>query len=386
MLLAGTIAWAWAAMAQVPAKGDSPIFVDTKGTDRRLVGTVPVPEVLVLRSGEVFQGGVSVSGKEYVLTLPKGELRFPAVDVDFCCPTLQEAYQRKQAAIAPDNVQEHFLLSQWCVKQNLLAEAAQQLDAVAAVEPNHPMLEVFRQRLDLLSRHLAEHKSAARPAAPAVTSEELDRVIRGLPEGTVESFTQRIQPVLMNHCATAGCHGPTSSAKFQLARVTNTKTSSRRATQRNLLVVLQLVNHDDPLASPLLTVPVRPHGPVQAAIFTDRESAQYRKLVEWVDQATRHASGALPVPSIATQAVISATALEDIEEPKPTRAAGTHRPRSTTAQASRATAGTPRPQPRMNPASRPGPATGATAAKESASADPYDPEVFNKRFANPAKP
>lgn len=368
MLLSGAVAWTPIAPAQTPA-----------GT------AAPVPGVLVLRNGEVFQGGVSVVGKEYRLTLPKGELLFPMADVDFCCAAIQDAYQRKQALIAPDNVQEHFLLAQWCLKQNLFAEAAQQLDAVAAVEPNHPMLELLRQRLDLLSRHMAEHPSAARPAAPAISSEELDRLVRGLPEGTVESFTQRIQPVLMNHCATAGCHGPTSNAKFQLARVTSTKTASRRATQRNLLVVLQLVNHDDPLASPLLTVPVRPHGPVQAAIFTDRESAQYRKLVEWVDQATRHAPTTSTVPSIAVQEAMPATALEDIEETKPARATITHRPRPTMAQAKRTAAADPRVAPRNNPALRPGSPAGAPAAKESPGTDPYDPEVFNKRFASPAK-
>ena len=35
-------------------------------------------------------------------------------------------------------------------------------------------------------------------------------MLRGMPHGAVETFTQSVQPVLLNHCATSGCHGPQS--------------------------------------------------------------------------------------------------------------------------------------------------------------------------------
>ncbi len=36
-------------------------------------------------------------------------------------------------------------------------------------------------------------------------------MIQGLPPGSVETFTDTIQPMLLNHCSTAGCHGPQGS-------------------------------------------------------------------------------------------------------------------------------------------------------------------------------
>jgi len=57
---------------------------------------------------------------------------------------------------------------------------------------------------------------------------------------------------------------------------------NRRVTQRNLYATLQCVNWDDPAASSLLKLPRSPHGTASAAVFTDRQVTQYRRLTEWV--------------------------------------------------------------------------------------------------------
>jgi hypothetical protein len=347
----------------------------------------PSPGVLVLRSGEAFQGDVRLSDDEYRLTLPKGELRFRKYDVEYCCGTLQEVYQRKQRAVASDDLQEHLRLAQWCMKQNLFAEASLELDAVAAIDPRQPMLDLFRQRLELLRRPPVAHKSTA-PASMPLNSDELDRMIRGLPEGTVEGFTQRVQPLLMNHCATAGCHGPSSTTKFQLLRATSTKTANRRATQRNLLATLQLINRQEPAASLLLVVPSRAHGTAQAAVFSDRQSLQYRRLAEWVFQTAQPAARRVPGdfnPSGLTGQMPPPTPSEGRltsgSEPLPgaiTLEGSVESPAGRSLHRTKPGVRHPGTTPAARDANRPSP-------QDPAPPDPFDPKVFNERFSTPAR-
>ena len=72
-------------------------------------------------------------------------------------------------------------------------------------------------------------------------------MVRSLPPGVVETFTQSVQPVLMNHCATGGCHAPQSETGLRLFRVPTGKQASRRITQRNLYSVLPFVDRDNPV-------------------------------------------------------------------------------------------------------------------------------------------
>jgi hypothetical protein len=367
----------------------------------------PTPGVILLRNGEVLEGGVTLIGDQFVLSLPRGELRLHKADVELCCATLQEVCQRKMAAVSPTDVDEHLRLAQWCLKQKLLDEAARQLQIVAALQPDHPLLELFRQRLEFLARP-PEPQKASTSTAIRVSSDELDRLIRGLPEGTMEAFAQRVQPLLVNHCATAGCHGPSSTSKYQLIRVTSATTNSRRSTQRNLLATLQWINHDAPAASPMLTVPVRPHGPAQAAIFTDRESGQYLRLVQWVYQATNHPRAELNPPTVAGQEPFgeppsqpaateqpnrpvragnrlhanSAAAADESAETRPIRASGIYRAKLAAMQAQREAAGATPAGDKPTGPSDAGPS--AKAAPAANGTDPFDPEVFNRQFSKAA--
>ena len=113
-----------------------------------------------------------------------------------------------------------------------------------------------------------------------------------MPPGTVEQFTQTIQPLLMNHCAASGCHSSFGTGKFSLLKVPAGRPPARHLTQANLIAVMQLVNGNQPSASPITLVPVHPHGGSKAAVFTDQQVAQYREMVNWVYRVTRR-----PVPA-----------------------------------------------------------------------------------------
>jgi hypothetical protein len=212
------------------------------------------------------------------------------------------------------NVHDHLELAQWCLRHNLLGAAAVELADAKAADPKNQMVAALQQRLKMAAEPpppgVAKNAAAAGP-----TNEELDRMIRGLPRGAVETFAQSVQPVLLNHCTGSGCHGLQSAMGMKLIRVSGGKSPSRRFTQRNLYSVLHYVDQDDPFKSKLLTAAGGPHGTVQTAIFSEREAAQYKRLVEWVGQI---AGREMPVaPATVAPAAPSAPAEPSLTEPPP---------------------------------------------------------------------
>ncbi len=255
-----------------------------RGAEPPAIGLSPATErILVLRNGQTLKGRISQAEAVYVLDLPNGQIQIKAADVDLVCGSIEEGYRLKRARIQIGNVHDHLQLAQWCLRQGLLREAGDELSDAAAAEPEHRMIAAMRHRLEL-AKQPPQSADAIRQPTPGPTTEDLDRMVRGLPRGTVETFTQSVQPVLMNHCATGGCHGPQSETALRLFRVGAGKSASRRATQRNLFALLPFVDRENPAGSKLLTAAEQPHGTVAHAAFSEHQAVQYRRLADWVYQ------------------------------------------------------------------------------------------------------
>jgi hypothetical protein len=189
-------------------------------------------------------------------------------EADCFCADLREAYQRLRAGTSND-ANEHLRLAQWCLRQGLLDVAAQEVDTAATLNPQHPMIEPLRRRLEMSNQRPQASAGPARSGNPYTLAEELDRMLRTLPPGSIEYFTQRVQPVLMNNCTTSNCHGQQSETAFRLFRIPSDRPASRRLTQRNLYTALQWIDRENPAASKLLTVPLAPHGTAKTPMFAD---------------------------------------------------------------------------------------------------------------------
>jgi hypothetical protein len=195
------------------------------------------------------------------------------------CRDAQECYQHKRANIEAGRVQDHLDLAEWCLRNGLLELAERELADARNADNTHPKIRLLTSRLELARQPL--------PTQPATTAERpvshttLDSVTRNLPQGTMETFTHSIQPLLLNNCSKSGCHLTRSDGGLKFERI-HPRFSARTSTQRNLEQVLALIDRDNPPASKLLQAPIRPHGTVKSAIFTDRQQGQYRQLVQWV--------------------------------------------------------------------------------------------------------
>ncbi len=98
----------------------------------------------------------------------------------------------------------------------------------------------------------------------------------------MKKFSIAIQPMLLNTCAAARCHGSRSANGFRLLRLSPGRTPSRRLIQRNLYSTLKWIDRTNPDTSPILTTPLEPHGTSSTAVFTSRNVGHYRQLANWV--------------------------------------------------------------------------------------------------------
>jgi hypothetical protein len=246
----------------------------------------PQQGVLVLKNGNVLTGTIVRAGDRYYVARPGGELVVRADQVEFPCRDLDEGFAKKRALINEGSVAEHLELAQWCLSHSLADYAARELAEVNLLAPDHPRLELLLRRLRF-SRLQAESVSAEEDHDRAPSSEELDRLTRGLPPGTVETFTTSVQPLLVNNCAASSCHGSRADNGFQLLRPPSGRPASRRLTQRNLYNTLSKVDFSNVQKSDLLVKPTVPHGDLATPIFTDRTADQYQVLKDWVAHLTK---------------------------------------------------------------------------------------------------
>ena len=211
--------------------------------------------VLLLNNGELIEGTIMASGDRYDVVGKDSEIRVKRSDVAFACRNAHECYLHKRSGIEQGRVQDHLELTEWCLKNGLIDPAERELAAARAADPSHPKIRLLEPRLELA-------KQAPRNAPPAQSTEkpasaQLDVLVRNLPGGSMETFTNGIQPMLLNFCAKSGCHGPRSSGALKLERIPPNRLAGRHVTQSNLQAVLAMVNREAPQDSKLLAAPIR---------------------------------------------------------------------------------------------------------------------------------
>jgi hypothetical protein len=236
-------------------------------------------ELLILRNGQIFEGRIEKIKDQYLVDASDSQVKVRAADVEFVCRSLEEAYLRKRAVIQDGNWRDHLELARWCQKHEMLKPARDELAAAEAISPNNPLADMLRRQMETAEE--PAEKPEKKFFREEISNEELDHMVRGLPPGTVELYTQIVQPVLMNNCTASGCHGQQSQTAFRLYRTSTGEQANRRLTQRNLYNVLRYIDRENPAESPLLIVPSKPHGTAKTAIFSEHRAGQFGRMVEW---------------------------------------------------------------------------------------------------------
>jgi hypothetical protein len=311
--------------------------------------------VLLVRGGGVLQGTITRVGDRYRVTRANGQLDVAAEQVTLACRSLEEAYERQRQQMPRDSAEAHLALAEWCLRYDLVPQAARELTDVRRLDSRHARLPVVERRLNAVRQSTASRTQADSDAKrnreqAAIEMQQLEAAIADLPAAVVERFARKVQPLLVNNCTTAGCHQPSGDQQFQLDRAVLHGLSNRRTTLRNLMATLELVNRARPQVSPLLAVPRRTHGGMPRPIFGSRQEDQVRQLVDWVAMVTGSGAADTSVAAASHDASVTGSAV------------GRHPPAA------------------VPPTLRPRrPLRFGAEIKSWQPNDPFDPEIFNRQ-------
>lgn len=330
--------------------------------------------LVVLRSGDVLKGKLSRADDRIVVALDGGgEVRLPPSLVDFRARDVADAYARLAERADDASAAQQLDLAEWCLRQHLYAEAGDRLLAATVLDPKHPGIRRIERRLWLVT-HPPEIAAETSPRQDPSQLASIRRAIESLPPGAVESFTTTVQPILLNRCA--GCHRPAAGTSFRLLRPLRGGVPPRSFTDHNLSAVMQQIDRDRPAKSPLLAASRGPHGGV-GANSPLIEEGQRERIAEWIRALNRpsrlYAQGAAaPREAVLWQPGVFLPGLDATMRgaaAMPDAASGD------AASAGMSSAGTS--------------SFGAESARNARSSarsadasltDPFDPEVFNRRY------
>lgn len=317
---------------------------------------VPEESVVLLSNGQILNGRVTRAGDFFYVVLPHGEIRLRPSEVELICTTIDEGYQKKRAALPPGEIDGHLALADWCVRHHLHDYAVEQLAAARRLDPSQLKIGLIERRLQLDRERSVTEPTTSAAVQHGPTNDDLDKLVRSLPVGVLDQFSNHVQPLLLNNCTASGCHAANSTTGYALMRIPLGRNASRRLTQRNLYETLQHVNRAKPTESPLITNSIRPHGGSKTAVFVGRDLAQFQHLLAFVQRLSetpRHPPTAGNSPVAADKPVATNNLL--LQSPPPATAPGAvELPVAN------------KPQLIGDPATQP-------------AVDPFDPDVFNRR-------
>ncbi|MGH7128100.1 MAG: tetratricopeptide repeat protein [Planctomycetaceae bacterium] len=243
------------------------------------------PRVLVLTTGRLVEGNISENAGGYVVDLPNGSMLVPSDQVKFTARSKLDAYRQLRDEAPSPQPRYRLALARWCITNGLYDQAKQELSAVLATEPDHAEARATLRRLEeLLNPENAIHRTPIE--SPPRTHDgfklpEASSLSRLSPE-TAREYVTRVQPVLLNKCGNARCHGSAAENELRLSHSFG-RNNHRIFAERNLAAILEYVNLEHPDRSPLLQVPRGNHGRGGRTIFVGPAGAEQRELLEvWV--------------------------------------------------------------------------------------------------------
>lgn len=328
-------------------------------------------QVVIMNNMQLIKGSVSRSPNGYVVEHAAGRLVIPTDEVRVVGKDIPDAFQRMTESYPNPTAATHFLLAQWAYSHELKADARAQLVMALDRDEDHEQARAMLTRIDEQFAAERRRAAAAKPKPPLpriVNGIELPEVesLAGLSRETAALFTTRIQPLMLNKCGNAKCHGPQSESGFRLEQIRGTGPGSRGHTERNLAAVLEQIDQARINHSPLLTVPMQSHGGLNKAIFYGPTGErQMQVLRNWVRSASKELAqdahvaeqrpslvNGKPVFPKSPRSQASVEEADDADEPEPS---------PTTAA------------PRSKPSR-------AATDDEDDLDDAFDPEIFNRRY------
>ena len=253
--------------------------------------------VLVLRTGRVMKGRIKKISTGWLVSTDRGNAVIPFEQVHFDADDLNAAYLRLRIQNGRPKVASHLRLAEWCLSQNILAEAARELRDALEKDPANETARLMLNRVDNeIRRRTPREPEVEQPTDVVIlTKRQIEvaddkvRSLSGLSPETAREFVARIQPLLLNKCGNARCHGPAAKNDFQLTRLRSGVSNSRVVSERNLAAVLKDLQPSPSGRTRIQEVIRGTHA--GKTIFNGRSGAvQMQTLQRWVKNAAKELS------------------------------------------------------------------------------------------------
>jgi hypothetical protein len=263
---------------------------------------VSAERVLLLQTGKVVKGVVQQTATGYTVNVAGGKLVLLSDQVRFNADNMEDAYHLQSSSLPERPVSAHIDLARWCHTNGLPDQACKELREVLRIEPDS---KVARTMLERINDQLLATKELPSVAARSDGQVSLlgnptlgipTDTLGGLPRQAALDFVSKVQPLLVNRCATVGCHGIGSGNSFELQRTRLGRTPVKSHSEQNLAAILERIDREQPHNSPLLAKlkgESKPNGIRSSHGGLSREQAQ--TLRNWIEAISEKPEPVVPV-------------------------------------------------------------------------------------------
>ncbi|MEZ5942978.1 MAG: hypothetical protein R3C18_16415 [Planctomycetaceae bacterium] len=306
----------------IPKKIPAPLppTLPASAIERIEQAAVPVPQgVVVMTDGRTFEGNLREVPGGYRVEQQDGTYNMVPFELILAtAESVPAAYRKLRNSVPVHTVDTHMKLAEWCRDRGLMQEARIEVAEALKLEPLRSDVRQLLKEIESNVNPRPLHREVT--LAPAMTADGFtkpeDRTPQGLSNETMQEFIVRIQPLVMNKCGNARCHGGDQSGREFRIQMVRGGTNQTRVSEENLAALLQQVELTRPEASPLLR---KPQESTEFHRFVFRGSTGIRQLQilqGWVSQVAQEkmpnqlpqtpvrqpadvvlASGGYPVPS-----------------------------------------------------------------------------------------
>lgn len=244
-----------------------------------------VPQkVIVLTNGRVINGDVIDRPGGYLIENSIGQMVIPYTQVRLTAIDLPEAYRKLKLSMREPTASAHVSLGQWCYENRLYDSAREQVKAALILEPERKEARTLLKNIERTT--LGDTVEASVPTMATKTRDGFETSeatsLEGLSTSVTQDFVRRVQPLLMNKCGNARCHGAAGTSDFRLAPVRLGMSGYRTLTDQNLASIRRYIDPQQPRTSSVLTVPQGQHGGRGPIWNGPRADEQLAELRAWV--------------------------------------------------------------------------------------------------------
>lgn len=323
---------------------------------------------VLLTNGHVLYGDAIQRGEWVVIRNGDGnESQLPRQNVACWAPSITDLYQYRVDHRPPGNLNAIARDAMWCLDYELYQHAAALIDTIRKLDPDNAQALSLERQL----QHRTAAADASTPTSPVVqTTSHLEPAVAAVKLPELKSFAGQVQPMLANRCGL--CHSDPSVRQWSLALPPHGARPSSRMTRDNLQRCLDMINVESPSESLLYTKAVSAHGGVDAPLDSSdvRAIESLRTWIDntaaWIVAGSRGETSDEPT----TNAVPVGWAMAD-QTSVPTASV----PTANVPSANTSSASAPE-----RPTKMPG------VARLPQVANPFDPELFNRKYHPPLPP